>query len=152
MDTNEIKLNLSKIDDLSSLVAEYETKLAAAIEIRSQVGAVKTDILTHGYYLSDNSQRITDQKYDYQLSENHFNRYLYYVDQALKANGIKPAIMAVDICPALVAESHLRGAKRSLAEVTAAAFGTSADKIISSGLDLYDRWIDLICKLSKTLI
>ncbi|MFA5424893.1 MAG: hypothetical protein WC374_13650, partial [Phycisphaerae bacterium] len=64
------------------------------------------------------------------------------LNHALKANGIKLEIMAVDICPALMAEEEARQAKRKLGltfEVVA-----KLDKPITSAAAL-DKVANLIC-------
>lgn len=152
MNPNQAATELKKIENLSALVADYEAKLEAATKLRSRVDAVKTTILCTGFWITDDGKRITKPTHDYQLSDSDFNRYTTLLDQALKANGIKPEIMAVDICPALVAESHLRGAQRLLVDATAQTLGVDTDMLLASGLDNYNKFTGLMCKLSKTLI
>jgi hypothetical protein len=67
-------------------------------------------------------------------------------DTLAKENGIKPAGMERDYCPALVAEDNLRKAENELIEYTGKPLGVDNHKLLcsSDGIGNRQNWIDLI--------
>jgi len=104
--------NLTKHDvtpELKNLVHELLAAMAAAQVMRDEVDEVAAQVLTEVILLDDEGKRITEPGRDWTCEdEAALHRFWAIVDGRLRAEGIKPAAMEDDHCPALVAEHERR--------------------------------------------
>ena len=66
----------------------------------------------------------------------------------MRAAGLKPADMADDMCPALVAKYDLTKARSKLVEATAPLFGQDPEQVIMAPDGAMKKWVDLIAQLA----
>jgi hypothetical protein len=144
--------------ELDSAVTAYLLAKAHAEAVRERVDRIKSEILEDiPLYVSQEKihrepgARITHPKDDWQADEGPFNSYLCEVDERLKADGIKPATMERDKCPALVSEHILCKAEGLLCEIAGKPFGLTRNMLLCSGIEAIRQFTDLVCSyvLSK---
>jgi hypothetical protein len=106
---------------------------------------------------------ITEPKDAWQMDEEEFLVYLGRVNDKQKGH---PEVVAIvnsvriawgqepidfeaqpDYCPLLVAEDMLRGRRRQLIDVMEPVTGIDAQSVLCSGLDNYDKFVDLTLRL-----
>jgi hypothetical protein len=150
--------NLQDIDTpaVHSLVRAYLMARTYAECQRERVDAIHFEILTECpiYADKDDGQAITKSGDLYLTSDDQACKDFYAEANArLRHAGIKPTEMADEFCPALVAEHLLRKTERILIDESGKAFGVSADGLLgtSKGLENWQKWLDLVCKLIVNL-
>jgi len=143
MNLNNFEANLNEIPNLSALVADYESKQAAAVAMRKAVDTVAAWVLMTGHYTSaEDGKVILEPSEAWTMDSDQFDRYWLQVNTMLIERDLKSCEVDYEICPALMAEEEARQAKRKLGltfEVVA-----KLDKPITSAAAL-DKVANLIC-------
>jgi hypothetical protein len=137
-----------------SLVSAYLMARTYAKCQRERVDAIHLAILTECPIYTEDGEAITRSK-DLYLSTDEAACKDFYAEAnaRLRNAGIKPADMADEFCPALVAEHLLCKTERALIEESGKPFGVTADGLLCArgGLENWQKWIDLVCQLIVNL-
>ena len=146
---------------LKSAVNAYLMATAYAQTIREKVDEIERDVLAQCPLkvaeewkdgLGDIPELITDPKYVY-LADLQSEEYKEHMNENRKRQeeaGLRKNIKNPDFCPALVAESLVRQTKRLIVEIGADFIERpelTPDKLLSSGLKNYNKFVDLCCSL-----
>jgi hypothetical protein len=152
-------ITLKDIDTpaVHSLVRAYLMARTYAECQRKRVDEIHLAILTEcPIYadMRDGGAAITRSK-DLYLSTDEAACKDFYAEASarLRKAGIKPADMADEFCPALVAENLQRKTERLLIDESGKPFGVTADGLLCArgGLENWQKWIDLVCRLIVNL-
>lgn len=98
--------------------------------------------------LDDEGKLITDLKHTYRMNDKDFNDYLDFCHEDAIKNGFE--VKERGYCPLLIAENLERQSKRLLIDVMkdhTGLEGLDADKLICSGLDNYNKAVELTLNL-----
>ena len=135
--------------ELIQAVNAYLMAKAYAQVMRERVDAVHREILTECpiYADRDEGQQIL-RSHDLYLCSNEALCADFFAEanHRLRKLGIKPADMADNHCPALVAENLVCKTANFLADVSGRPFGVTAHKLLCAGMAKFDEWIELNCK------
>jgi hypothetical protein len=141
-------------DNLVLAVNKYFTWRATAEMVNEKVGAIKTRVLLSGDFRTDKGERITDYKQDYKLYSGNdaeaggavFTDYLQRLNIEYRLAGYN---VSVAYCPALIADSNARDAKREFVGVFLAdnpQLGVTIEKILLMPIQ-YKKIIELVLTL-----
>ena len=150
---------------MKSAVTAYLLAKAHAQVMREEVDKIERAVLeecplTNGLEVEHGQppRKITDPK-DVWLcdDDNTLEEYYQDVDHRLREAGLKPESMPREHCPALVAEDMETKAKWLICDASADMMDLEYDgkelnsRLLSRGLDEYQRFIDLNAKLVVNL-
>jgi hypothetical protein len=143
--------------EIKSAVGTYLLAKAYAQTMREAVNLIHREILVECPIFADDTERRGNHKGKQILSSGQLylcsNEALcddFYAESntRLRKVGLKPDAMPDDHCPALVAENLERLAAQSLIESAQVVFhGLTVQKLLCAGLDKYNQYIDLLCRL-----
>jgi len=115
--------------------------------IRPIVEGYKKKYIDNHSLLDDEGKRITDIKYAWLIDDEDFKKYQAYCNQKRIENNLH--VENEECCPLLVAETHVREAKRELINIMEPITKISFKDLSTSKdfLETYDKLIDLNLKL-----
>jgi hypothetical protein len=96
----------------------------------------------------DCGERILDWEYAWMTGDEQFAAICARMNLEMRAAGLKPADMADEMCPALVAKYDLTKARTKLVEATAPLFGQDPEVVIMDPNGAMKKWVDLIAELA----
>lgn len=164
----ETMKNELTVDDVTARVRiavnAFMLSKAAAITKREQVDKIQRAILAEfpmdiaGEWIVrgiERKGRIDDPKYIYLASDADAEFFFAECNQREREEGVKPADMPDECCPALVAESLLCDAEKAVAKAAAEMLGEDEGeflhKLFCSGMKNYHKFTDLTARLVTNL-
>ena len=100
-----------------------------------------------GYWNRRDGERITEPKWSWLIDDERESE-IYYAECREELVKAGYGHIPVGHCPALIRESVLRDTEKVLVDAACKFFpGMTWDKIVCSGLDNLEKFIDLLCGL-----
>ena len=152
MNTNDVKQAIDNVT-VKMLVTAYLITRAKAEVIRERVDEIQneiiSDIMPISTWKGDNGRVITTGKDLYLCDDEALCTEIYAkFHEAEVADGIKPADMNKEYCPALVAECEQNNLERELINAAGEPLGITNHKLLCHhpGVETRQKFIDLVVK------